>query len=167
MLQEERVFYLSPEEAEAVAKAETGIGDLPRQMSMGLVIMLMAVIVLRIIMDMPLPSLKAIGAYVVALVAWVILVVHSRFKVKQAAEELKGKPYYLRVSEAEVAAGKYRDDLTYHAVWNDIQMIERGSLIYRITSPMGRLCLPKTALSYEEREKLETLGTIQVERKWM
>ena len=88
MQQEERVFYLSPEEAEAVAKAETGIGDLPRQMSMGLVIMLMAVIVLRIIMDMPLPSLKAIGAYVVALVAWVILVVHSRFKVKQAAEEL-------------------------------------------------------------------------------
>ena len=167
MQQEERVFYLSPDEAAAVAKAETGIGDLPRQMSFGLVLTVIAVILIRMIMDLPLPSFRMIGAYAVAFTAWIGLIIYSKFRVNQTAQELKDKPFYLRVSEEGLSAGKYRDDLSYRAAWNEIQMVESGSLIYRITSPMGRLCLPKTALSAEERGKLESLETVRIEKKWM
>ena len=167
MQQEERVFYLSPEEALAVAKAETGIGNLPVQMSFALVVMVIAVILIRMIMDLPLPSFRMIGAYAVAFVAWTGLITYSKFKVRSTAEELNGKPYCLSVSEAGISAGKFRDDLSYRTQWNDIQIIEKGSVIYRITSPMGRLCLPRTALSSEEREKLESLEAVHVERSWM
>ena len=88
MEQEDRVFYLSSEEAEIVAKAETGIGDLPRQLSMGMVIMLMAVIVLRMVLDLPLPSFRMLGAYTVAIVAWIILVSFSRVRISRTTEEL-------------------------------------------------------------------------------
>lgn len=167
MEQEDRVFYLSSEEAEIVAKAETGIGDLPRQLSMGMVIMLMAVIVLRMVLDLPLPSFRMLGAYTVAIVAWIVLVSFSRVRISRTTEELINRPFYLKVSETGLFAGKYKDDLSYHAMWSDIQMVERGTRIYRITSPMGRLYLPRTVLSAAEREKLESLETIQVEKKWM
>lgn len=167
MQQEDRVFYLSSEEAEVIAKAETGIGDLPRQLSMGMVIMLMAVIILRIIMDLPLPSFRMLGAYMVAIVAWITLVSFSRVRISRTAEEMKNKPFYLKVSETGIFAGKFSDDFSYHSSWNDIQVVEKGTYIYRITSPMGRLCLPRTALSSVERDKLESLEAIQVEKKWM
>ena len=95
MEQEDRVFYLSSEEAEIVAKAETGIGNLPRQLSMGMVIMLMAVIVLRMVLDLPLPSFRMLGAYTVAIVAWIILVSFSRVRINRTTEELINRPFYL------------------------------------------------------------------------
>ena len=167
MQQEERVFYLSPEEAEVIAKADTGTGDLPRKLSFGMVIMFIAVILLRMIFDMPLPSMRTMGFYLVAVLAWIGIVVYSGIKVKQTAEELKGKAFYVKVTDEGIAAGKHQDDLSFHAMWNDIQIVEKGSLIYRITSPMGRLCLPRTALSSWEREKLESLDTILVNSNWM
>ena len=167
MEQEDRVFYLSSEEAEAITKAETGIGDLPRHLSMGMVIMLMAVILLRMILDLPLPSFRMLGAYLVAIAAWLILVSFSGVRIRKTTEEIKNKPFFLKISEAEIFAGKYKDDYSYHVMWSDIQMVERGELIYRITSPMGRLCLPRTALTSAERDKLESLEAIQVEKKWM
>lgn len=158
---------MSPEDAEIIARADTGTGDLPRLLSTGMIIAMTAIILLRMILEMPLPSFKVLGAYAVALVAWISMLLYVRFRVKATAEEIKGKPFYLRVNGEGIAAGKFEDDLSYRALWDEIEVVEKGDRIYRITSPMGRLCLPRTALSSDERERLESLEAIIINRNWM
>ena len=119
------------------------------------------------ILYMPFPSFRTLGAYAVALVAWILMIWYVEHRVRITRDELKGKPYFLRISETEIAAGKYEDDLSFRTTWNEIGKVEMGRWIYRITSPMGRLCLPKSALSAEERDRLESLPAGITEVNWM
>lgn len=167
MQKEERIFYLNTEEAEAVARADTGAGDLPRQLSTGMVVIMIFIILIRMILYMPFPSFRTLGAYAVALVAWILMIWYVKHRVRITRDELKGKPYFLRISETEIAAGKYEDNLSFRTTWNEIGKVEMGRWIYRITSPMGRLCLPKSALSAQERDRLESLPAGITEVNWM
>lgn len=167
MEKEQRVFYLNDREAEAVAKAEVGSGDLPEKLSSAMAVLLIAVLILRIALHMPIPQFRVLGAYLVALTAWVLTVLYINRRVKRTAEELNGRSFYLDMSENGIAVGKYRDETFFHAGWDEIRMVETGSLIYRFTAPIGRVCVPRQLFTAQEKEKIESLNVKSVRRSWM
>lgn len=162
-----RQFSFSETEAEAAARAELGTGDLPGRMTMGMLIVLVILMIVRIALDLPLPSFRILGSYMVAVAAWAALMLFVTFRLRKLREELTGSRFYLKCTQEGIAAGRFPDEMTYRAAWEEIRMVEQGTHIYRITAPEGRLSIPKTALTVEERQNLDALGAEHKLVNWM
>lgn len=162
-----RAFTFSSEEAESVSRAETGTGDLPEKMSVAMLVILILSVFLRMILDLPLPSVMALGGYAVAITGWLAMMAYVNHRKKTVRTELEKGQYYLFWSETGIGAGRYRDETFFQAGWQDIQVIEQGDRICRITAPAGRLCLPNRILTAEERAFLNGLAAEKIRVNWM
>ena len=164
---EVRAFTFSPDEAEAVSRAETGSGDLPERMSGVMIVILIVSVLLRMVLDLPLPSVRTLGGYSVAVTGWLMLMFYVRHRKKAVRTELEKGQYYLFWSETGIGVGRYRDETFFQTEWQEIRVIEQGDRIFRITAPAGRLCLPNRILSAKERAFLNGLAAEKVRVNWM
>ena len=162
-----RQFSFTGPEAEAAARAELGTGDLPGRMTTGMMIILVILMIVRIALNLPLPSFRVLGSYMVAVAAWAALILFVSFRLRKMREEMTESRFYLQCTQEGIAAGRFPDEMLYRTAWEEIRMVEQGTHIYRITSPAGRLSIPKTALTAEERQRLDALDAEQKLVNWM
>jgi|GEM_PF-2139889 len=162
------VFSFGEEESEAAARCEVGTGDLPERASFWMVLVILLTIGARIMMDLPLPSLQMTGMYAAALLMWVLFLIYIKFRLRKTAEDLRKRELVLITSGEGFAVYEFSTDLRYHTAFSEITSVERGDHVYRITSPMGRICLPVRKLPAEFRDRLEQLpDAAHTARRWM
>lgn len=164
---ERREFSYDDREAEIVARCETGAGDLPRTMTVWFACGIVAVALLRIIRNMPLPTLQMLGCYAAAITAWVLFTVFINYRIRQTAAELKKRILILYFGDDGIELYEYTTELRYHCRFEDIELVERGDSICRVTSRTGRICLPLRLLSAEEIRKLDASTERNIRRDWM
>ena len=161
-------FTFSEKEAEATARCELGVGDLPRKTLFWAALILLVSIGVRIIMDLPLPSFRMMGMYGAAALVWVLFLSYIRIRLRDTAAELRKRTLFLTEEEDGLTVHEFSTELRYHTRFSEITAVEKGEYIFRITSPMGRICIPVSAMSSSLRERLEGLeGAQHITRDWM
>lgn len=165
---ERREFRFTKEEAEITARCEIGVGDLPRRLSVILASALAAVLLLRIILDMPLPSFATLGCYAAALAGWIIMLVYIRRRLGITSRDIASRTLYLYWGDEGAEMYEPAGDLRYHARFDEITAVERGDRVCRISAPMGRICFPLRLLDAGELKQLDGLENAKHLRKdWM
>lgn len=161
-------FSFSEKEAEAAARCELGVGDLPGKAMFWAALILLVSIGVRILTDMPLPSFRMLGMYGAAALAWVLFLIYIRIRLRDTARELRKRTLFLSEDESGFMVHEFSTELRYHARFKDITAVEKGEYICRITSPMGRICIPIRAMSSALRDTLDGLeGAQHITRDWM
>ncbi len=164
----QKEFSFSEKEAEAAARCELGVGDLPRKALFWAALIILLSIGARILLDMPLPSLKMTGMYGAAVLAWALFLVYIRIRLRDTARELAKRTLYLTEEENGFTVHEFSTEMRYHARFEEITAVEKGEYICRITSPMGRICIPVRAMSSGFRDALDSLeGAQHMMRDWM
>ena len=164
----QREFSFSEKEAEAAARCELGVGDLPRKTLFWAALIILLSIGARILLDMPLPSLRMAGMYGAAALAWTLFLIYIRIRLRDTAREM-GKRSLILTEEADgFTVHEFSTEMRYHARFDEITAVEKGEYICRITSPMGRICIPVSAMSSGFRDRLDALeGAQHTVREWM
>ena len=161
-------FSFSEKEAEAAARCELGVGDLPRKMLFWAALILLLSVGVRILLDIPLPSLRMLGMYGAAVLTWVLFLSYIRIRLRDTAREMGKRTLYLTEEEDGLTIHEFSTELRYHTRFSEITTVEKGEYICRITSPMGRICIPVSAMSSSLRERLDSLeGAQHITRDWM
>ena len=162
------IFQFDEEEAKAAARCETGTGDMPEKATFWLALAVLVTLGARILLDLPLPQLNILGMYGATALLWILFLIYIRHRLKITAEELKKRELILVDDENGLALYEFSMELRYRAGYEEITSVEKGEHIYRITAPMGRICLPARKLPAELRDRLESLDSAQqVTRSWM
>ena len=161
-------FSFSEKEAEAVARCELGVGDLPRKALFWAALIILLTIGARILLEMPLPSLRMTGMYGAVILAWTLFLVYIRIRLRDTARELAKRTLFFSEEGDGFTLHEFSTEMRYHARFDEITAIEKGEYICRITSPMGRVCLPVRVLSSGFRDTLDQLeGAQHMTREWM
>ena len=136
-----REFSFTDREAGIVARCELGVGDLPRRLSLML------------------------GA---AVTAWVVFLVYLDRRLKLTAGDIASRTLGLYWSGEGMELYDYAGQLRYRAEFSQVETVERGDLVCRISSPMGKVCVPLRLLSASELQALDGLEQARhVRRSWM
>ena len=161
-------FSFDDNEAKAVARCEVGTGDLPGKATFWLVFAVLVSLGIRVIFDLPLPSVNMLGIYGATALLWILFLFYIRHRLHVTEEELKKRSLILVEEDEGFALYEFSTELRYHAGYDEITSVEKGEHIYRISAPMGRICLPVRKIPSEFREKLDSLeGAKQIPRSWM
>ena len=161
-------FSFSKEEAEAAARCETGIGDLPSVAAFWIALIVLLSIAVRIIFDIPLPPMRVIGMYGVTALLWILFSIYIRHRIRITAAAIMKRYLHLVTEEERFSVYEFADEIRYHADYNEIATVEKGEYIYRITAPIGRICIPVRAMPSEMKERLESLESAEhITRRWM
>ena len=161
-------FSYNEKEAEAVARCETGVGDLPSKAAFWIILMILITISIRIIFELPLPPMSMMGMYGATLLLWILFSVYIRHRIRVTAEDLKKRTLYLVWEEEGFSVYEFSSELRYHTAYEEIASVEKGEQIYRITSPMGRICIPVRTAPAEFRDMIEKRENVQIiTRRWM
>ncbi|MBP1554890.1 MAG: hypothetical protein J6U30_02300 [Oscillospiraceae bacterium] len=161
-------FSFDDNEAKAVARCEVGTGDLPGKATFWLVFAVLVSLGIRVIFDLPLPSVNMLGIYGATALLWILFLLYIRHRLHVTEEELKKRSLILVEEDEGFALYEFSTELRYHAGYDEITSVEKGEHIYRISAPMGRICLPVRKIPSEFRVKLDSLeGAKQIPRSWM
>ena len=161
-------FSFDDNEAKAVARCEVGTGDLPGKATFWLVFAVLISLGIRVIFELPLPSANMLGIYGATALLWILFLFYIRHRLHVTEEELKKRSLILVEEDEGFALYEFSTELRYHASYDEITSVEKGEHIYRISAPMGRICLPVRKIPSEFREKLDSLeGAKQIPRSWM
>ncbi|MBQ5342140.1 MAG: hypothetical protein J6Z24_01580 [Oscillospiraceae bacterium] len=161
-------FSFDDNEAKAVARCEVGTGDLPGKATFWLVFAVLVSLGIRVIFDLPLPSVNMLGIYGATALLWILFLFYIRHRLHVTEEELKKRSLILVEEDEGFALYEFSTELRYHAGYDEITSVEKGEHIYRISAPMGRICLPVRKIPSEFRVKLDSLeGAKQIPRSWM
>ncbi|MBQ5341254.1 MAG: hypothetical protein J6W57_04535 [Oscillospiraceae bacterium] len=161
-------FSFDDNEAKAVARCEVGTGDLPGKATFWLVFAVLVSLGIRVIFELPLPSANMLGIYGATALLWILFLFYIRHRLHVTEEELKKRSLILVEEDEGFALYEFSTELRYHAGYDEITSVEKGEHIYRISAPMGRICLPVRKIPSEFREKLDSLeGAKQIPRSWM
>jgi hypothetical protein len=161
-------FSFDDNEAKAVARCEVGTGDLPGKATFWLVFAVLVSLGIRVIFDLPLPSVYMLGIYGATALLWILFLFYIRHRLHVTEEELKKRSLILVEEDEGFALYEFSTELRYHAGYDEITSVEKGEHIYRISAPMGRICLPVRKIPSEFRVKLDSLeGAKQIPRSWM
>ncbi len=163
-----REFSFTDREAGIVARCELGVGDLPRRLSLMLGATAAATVALRAARKMPLPSFALLGCYAAAVTAWVVFLVYLDRRLKLTAADVASRTLGLYWSGEGMELYDYAGQLRYRAEFPQVETVERGDLVCRISSPMGRVCVPLRLLSASELQALDGLEQAKhTRRSWM
>ena len=161
-------FSFDGDEAKAVARCEVGTGDLPGKTTFWLVFAVLISLGIRVLFDLPLPSVNMLGIYGATALLWILFLFYIRHRLHVTEEELKKRSLILVEEDEGFALYEFSTELRYHAGYDEITSVEKGEHIYRISAPMGRICLPVRKIPSEFREKLDSLERAkQIPRSWM
>ena len=161
-------FSFSGEEAEAAARCETGVGDLPSAAAFWMVLIILLSLGVRVIFDLPLPPLSTIGLYGATALLWILFSVYIRHRIRVTAEDIKRRYLHLVTEKEGFSVYEFEREIRYHAAYSEISAVEKGDHIYRITAPIGRICIPLKDVPEEMKARLETLeGAQHITRRWM
>lgn len=161
-------FSFSREEAEAAARCETGIGDLPSVAAFWIALVMLLSIAARILFDIPLPATGLLGMYGVTALLWILFSVYIRHRIRITAAAIIKRYLHLVTEEERFSVYEFADEIRYHAAYSEIAAVEKGEYIYRITAPIGRICIPVRVVPSEMKERLETLENAEhITRRWM
>ena len=161
-------FSFDDNEAKAVARCEVGTGDLPGKATFWLVFAVLVSLGIRVIFDLPLPSVNMLGIYGATALLWILFLLYIRHRLRVTDEELKKRSLILVEEDEGFALYEFSTELRYHAGYDEITSVEKGEHIYRISAPMGRICLPVRKIPSEFKVKLDSLeGAKQIPRSWM
>ena len=161
-------FSFDDNEAKAVARCEVGTRDLPGKATFWLVFAVLVSLGIRVIFDLPLPSVNMLGIYGATALLWILFLFYIRHRLHVTEEELKKRSLILVEEDEGFALYEFSTELRYHAGYDEITSVEKGEHIYRISAPMGRRCLPVRKIPSEFRVKLDSLeGAKQIPRSWM
>ena len=161
-------FSFDDNEAKAVARCEVGTGDLPGKATFWLVFAVLVSLGIRVIFDLPLPSVNMLGIYGATALLWILFLFYIRHRLHVTEEELKKRSLILVEEDEGFALYEFSSELRYHAGYDEITSVEKGEHIYRISAPMGRIGLPVRKIPSEFRVKLDSLeGAKQIPRSWM
>ena len=161
-------FSFDDNEAKAVARCEVGTRDLPGKATFWLVFAVLVSLGIRVIFDLPLPSVNMLGIYGATALLWILFLFYIRHRLHVTEEELKKRSLILVEEDEGFALYEFSTELRYHAGYDEITSVEKGEHIYRISAPMGRICLPVRKIPSEFRVKLDSLeGAKQIPRSWM
>ena len=161
-------FSFDDNEAKAVARCEVGTGDLPGKATFWLVFAVLVSLGIRVIFDLPLPSVNMLGIYGATARLWILFLLYIRHRLRVTDEELKKRSLILVEEDEGFALYEFSTELRYHAGYDEITSVEKGEHIYRISAPMGRICLPVRKIPSEFKVKLDSLeGAKQIPRSWM
>ena len=161
-------FSFNREESMILARCELGVGDLPRTASMALTAVFICSAAMRVFMKMSFPSVSVLGVYGVCLSGWILFIIYINRRLKLTAEETAKRRFHVSIAENEIALYEYDSELVFKTGISEIETIEYGSVMYRISSPGGRVCMPKRIFSKEEDNMLENLKSARrIHRYWM
>lgn len=164
----QKEFSFSEKEAEAAARCELGVGDLPQKSLFWAALIILLSIGARILLEMPLPSLSMTGMYGAVILAWALFLIYIRIRLRDTARELSKRTLFLTEEENGFTVHEFSTEMRYHTRFDEITAVEKGEYICRITSPMGRICLPVSAMSSGFRDTLDSLeGAQHTMREWM
>lgn len=161
-------FSYNEEEAAAVAKCEVGTGDLPEKTAFWIILAVLLTIGIRIVLELPVPPLNVLGMYGATLLLWILFMIYIRHRLRVTAEDIRKRSLILVTEEEGFSVYEFSTDLRYHARFEEITSVERGEHIYRISAPVGRICIPVRTAPAALRDRLETLEKAEhLERRWM
>ena len=161
-------FSFDEDEAKAVARCEVGVGDLPGKATFWIVFAVLLSVGAGIILELPLPSANMLGIYGATALLWILFMIYIRHRLRVTEEELKKRTLILVEETGGFALYEFSTELRYHAGYEEITAVEKGDHIYRISAPMGRICLPVRKIPSEFRDRLESLKDArQIPRNWM
>lgn len=161
-------FSFDEEEAKAVARCEVGVGDLPGRATFWLVLAVLVSLGIRILFDLPLPSMNMLGLYGATALLWILFLIYIRHRLRVTEEELKKRTLILVQEETGFALYEFSTELRFHTGYEEITSVEKGEHIYRISAPMGRVCLPVKKMPAEFRDRIDSLSEAEnTPRSWM
>ena len=164
----QKAFSFSEKEAEAAARCEVGTGDLPEKTAFWMALAILLSLGVRLIFELPLPPFSMIGIYGAVALVWILFMIYIRSRIKATAKDIAGRTLFLHIEEDGFAVYEFSTELRYCTLNRDITEVEKGEYIYRITSPMGRICLPLREMPAEFRDRLEQLeGAAHSVKSWM
>ena len=144
------------------------MGDLPSRTVFWVILTALFSIGIRVVADMPVPSLSVLGMYGATLLLWVLFMVYIKHRLSVTARDIENRTLYLLTEEDGISVYEFSTELRYHTAFEEITEVERGDLIYRISAPMGRICIPVRSSPAELRDRLESLeGAVPTARRWM
>ena len=163
-----REFSFTARAAGLVASCEPAVGALPRRPSLPLRATAAATVALRAASKMPLPSFALLGCYAPAVTAWVVFLVYLDRRLKLTAADVASRTLGLYWSGEGMELYDYAGQLRYRAEFSQVETVERGDLVCRISSTMGKVCVPLRLLSASELQALDGLEQARhVRRSWM
>lgn len=161
-------FSFDEDEAKAVARCEVGVGDLPGRATFWLVFAVLISVGAGVIFELPLPSVNMLGIYGATVLLWILFLFYIRHRLRVTEEDLKKRTLILVEEDSGFALYEFSTELRFHAGYDEITAVEKGDRIYRISAPMGRVCLPVRKIPAEFRDRIDSLKDAQqITRNWM
>ena len=161
-------FAFTEKEAEAAARCELGIGDMPRTMSMILTAAVVLTVAVRIAKKMPLPSFRLMACYGACLAAWIFFLILTNRRLKRTAEDIRARDLYFSFDDIGLYLRDENSKRRFACSLDEVQAVEKGELICRVSCPAGRFCFPLRLADDLRMRELDSLQTAShITRSWM